>query len=61
MFNEQSSREPVSCYISLLFSVFQSRRAHGVELQGNIVIFDEAHNLVGCKSFSVAIWLSQYC
>ena len=25
---------------------FQSRKAHGVELQGNVVIFDEAHNLV---------------
>ncbi len=25
---------------------FQTRKAHNVELQGNVIIFDEAHNLV---------------
>ena len=27
----------------------KSRKAHGVELNNNIVIFDEAHNLVSLK------------
>jgi phosphate starvation-inducible protein PhoH len=35
--------------LSILFQ--QLRQMHGVELQGNIVIFDEAHNLVAAMSF----------
>ena len=30
----------------LIVFIFQTRKAHGVELQGSIIIFDEAHNLV---------------
>ena len=35
--------------------IIQTRKAHGVELQGNIVIFDEAHNLVSIPSLPVFI------
>ena len=43
---------PDSCRILVLdsgfhiFISFQTRKAHGVDLAGNIIIFDEAHNLV---------------
>lgn len=36
----------------ILFSS-QSRKAQGVELQGNILIFDEAHNLVRFQRIAI--------
>ena len=35
----------------------KSRRIHGVELQGNVVIFDEAHNVVSLP----ARWPQRRC
>ncbi|CAL1270720.1 unnamed protein product [Larinioides sclopetarius] len=38
----------------------KSRRAHGIELQGNIVIFDEAHNIEGACEESMSFQLRSY-
>ena len=35
----------------------QTRKVHNVELQGNVVIFDEAHNLVRKRPYSDSICL----
>ena len=37
----------------------KSRKAHGVELRGNIIIFDEAHNLVSICITEKIQYLSQ--
>ncbi|XP_054719793.1 regulator of telomere elongation helicase 1 homolog [Uloborus diversus] len=38
----------------------KSRRAHGIELQGNVVIFDEAHNIEGACEESMSFQLKSY-
>ncbi|KAG8192516.1 hypothetical protein JTE90_018036 [Oedothorax gibbosus] len=38
----------------------KSRRAHGIELQGNIVIFDEAHNIEGACEESMSFQLRSF-
>ncbi|GFU30407.1 regulator of telomere elongation helicase 1 homolog [Nephila pilipes] len=38
----------------------KSRRAHGIELQGNILIFDEAHNIEGALEESMSFQLRSY-
>lgn len=50
-------------YFSLPVSLFvsQSRRAHNIELNGAVVIFDEAHNVVSfCGWHHLLISLSLY-
>ncbi|GFY38910.1 regulator of telomere elongation helicase 1 homolog [Trichonephila inaurata madagascariensis] len=38
----------------------KSRRAHGIELSGNILIFDEAHNIEGACEESMSFQLRSY-
>ncbi|GIY04856.1 hypothetical protein CDAR_232831 [Caerostris darwini] len=38
----------------------KSRRAHGIELQGNVVIIDEAHNIEGACEESMSFQLRSY-
>ena len=44
---------------TLSFDRTKNRRAHGVDLQGAIVIIDEAHNIVGCTT-SYNSWILQF-